>query len=547
VYVGSWIQKEKKSLSKATSTTTPSRRRVLQLMGASAALLATTSLSSPSMAQAPDSAPFKFDFEALSARMRTMAAAPYSPATFTLPEAFTTLDYDEYRLIQFRPDQAKWAALGKGFQVQAFHLGWLFKEPVKMYELEDGMAKTLSFSANDFRYHKSEVEAAVKAQDFPGVAGFRLNFPLNTARVADELVSFLGASYFRALGRDNIYGLSSRGLVINSWVEGPEEFPRFSEFYLERPANKDHVILYAALDSQSVTGAYRFEIRPANEDRQETVMDVTARLYIRSDIKEMGIAPLTSMFLFADANRAGFDDYRPQVHDSNGLVMEHENGEVTWRALNNAPSLGNSYFFDNNVRAFGLYQRDRNFETYQDAGAHYERRPSLRVEPLGDWGEGHVRLIEMPSKLEAEDNIGAFFVPKAPAKAGDEREYRYLLRWGDLGPDEAGQLAYVAETRAGQGGVSGVENAANLRKFVVDFKGGELGKMDEETKLEIVANVTGGQLKFSTVSKVAANGVWRLVLDVETAETGPLELTAYVTGAGQKLTETWLYQWRASA
>lgn len=475
-----------------------------------------------------------------------MAASPYEHPTFKMPDIFAGLDYDAYRKIQYRPDHGKWADLNAGYQVHAFHLGWLFPEPVKLFDLVDGQAKPFDFSAADFEYHDTAVGTAAAAVPFPGVAGFRLNYPLNRPENLDELVSFLGASYFRALGRDNIYGQSARGLLLNSWIDVPEEFPRFSEFYLERPHDGAPLVLYAALDSQSVTGAYRFEITPGSDAEQATVMDVTAKLFFRSDVKELGVAPLTSMFLYAEANRAGFDDYRPQVHDTNGLSIRRETGEVMWRALDNVAARGDSYFWENNPRSFGLDQRGRDFATYQDAGAHYERRPSVHVEPVGDWGQGNIRLIEVPSRLEVEDNVVAFWVPADPVKAGQEREYRYKLAWGDLLPD-AKALGYVVETRAGAGGVSGVANAANLRKFVIDFAGGALDAWEPATPPDVLANVSSGIVKTSTLSRVAANGVWRLVLDVEAGATGPMELKAYLVGGGKQLTETWLYQWRAQA
>lgn len=523
----------------------PSRRQFLTGLAVSAFFLSTTSLTQSVLAQGQ--AEFAFDFESFSARMRDLAAAPFSPVTATLPEAFDKLDYDAYRKVQYRADASKWADQNLGYQLQAFHLGWLFEEPVKVFEIEGGKARALDFSASDFQYHDSALADAALVEDFPGVAGFRVNHPINRPDAFDELVSFLGASYFRSLGRDNIYGLSARGVVLNSWLDLPEEFPRFSEFYIEKPVAGGPLTIYAALDSQSVTGAYRFVITPASEAAQETTMDVTARLYFRADVKELGVAPLTSMFLYAEANRAGFDDYRPQVHDSNGLLLERESGEVMWRALNNGPSLGNSYFWENNPRAFGLYQRGRDFDAYQDAGAHYERRPSLRVEPEGAWGQGMVRLIEIPAKLEADDNIVAFWVPSEPALAGQSREYKYRLIWGNLDPDAAAATAYVAETRAGVGGVSGVENASNLRKFVVDFKGGELDTFSPATPIDVLATVSGGVMRNSVLSRVDANGVWRLVMDVETDGVAPLELKAYLVGLGKKLTETWLYQWRPLA
>ncbi len=530
----------------SSTPTSLSRRRLLQVAAFSAALLATTSLTRYALAQEAETGPF--DFDSFTARMKALAQSAYEPALPALPEIYAGLNYDGYRMVQFDVARARWGEAGIGYQVHAFALGWLYKEPVSVFEVVGSDAHAMGFERADFRIYDADLEAKAEAEPFPGVAGLRINYPLNRPGVADELVSFVGASYFRALGRDNIYGISARGLLINSWRDGPEEFPRFSEFYLEKPASAaDPLTMYAALESQSVTGAYRFVITPAGPGRQETVMEVTARLFFRADVPELGIAPLTSMFLFADTNRAGFDDYRPQVHDSNGLLMVAESGETMWRALNNTTTLGNTFLWDANLKAFGLYQRDRDFETYQDAGAHYERRPSVRVEPVEGFGQGTVRLIEIPSKLEVDDNIVAFFIPSEPVKAGESREFHYRLVWGDLLPPVDSPLAYVAETRAGLGGISGVANAATLRKFVVDFKGGELEAMAPDAALEVKAEASAGRIVSTTLSKVAANNAWRLVLDVETEGQPLVELKASVSADGTPLTETWLYQYRGAA
>jgi glucans biosynthesis protein len=522
------------------------RRTILK--GAVAALLmASTSLSGVARAQTAPAEDVPFDFDSFSARMKLQAGAAYVPPAVTLPPAYANLNYDGFRKIQFDHDKAKWLDKQIGYAVHGFPMGWLFKDPVTVFTIADGKAQPIGFGTDDFNFHDADVQKQAEAEPFPGVAGIRVNYPLNNPDVIDELVVFLGASYFRALGRFNAYGLSARGLLINSWRDGPEEFPRFSEFYFEKPVAGQPLVVYAALESQSVTGAYKFSIMPASDKVQETVMDVTARLYFRTAVPELGIAPLTSMFLFGDSNRAGFDDYRPQVHDSNGLVFVGENGIPAWRALNNTPQLGNSYLWDADIKAFGLYQRDRNFETYQDAGAHYEKRPSLLVTPTGDWGQGSVRLIEIPSTLEADDNIVAFFIPAEPVKAGDAREFSYRLSWGDLMPKDDEKLAHVVETRAGQGGVSGVDNAATLRKFVIDFKGGQLATLPAESAFEVNAEASTGLIVTKTFSQVAANGVWRLVLDVDTTKQTLIELKASVGLAGQPLTETWLYQWRGAS
>lgn len=524
-----------------------SRRNVL-IGGIAAVLLSTTSFTFPAAAETVVEEPMLFDFDSFSARMRDLAQTPYVPASFVMPEGFDGLGYDSYRLIQFRPDRGYWADEDYGYQVQAFHLGWLYPEPVRLFEIREGVAEPIAFGPEDFDYRSEDLaRAAQSADEFPGVAGFRLNYPLNRPEALDELISFLGASYFRALGRDNIYGLSARGLVIDSWTQGAEEFPTFTEFYLERPTGPGPLVVYAAMQSPSVTGAYRFEIDPGGEDRQETIIDVTARLYFREDVGELGVAPLTSMFLFDAVNRSDFDDYRPQVHDSNGLSVTRESGEVLWRPLLNTASLGNSYLWENNPKAFGLYQRGRRFEDYQDAGAHYERRPSVRVEPVGEWGQGHVRLVEIPARLEADDNIVAFWIPAEPARKGEEREFRYRLIWGDLDPRNEDAVAHVIDTRTGQGGVSGVENAETLRKFVVDFAGDVLDGHTIGATVDVYTSISSGTIVSSTLSELPATGNWRLVLDVEIEGSDPVELKAYLIEGGRALTESWLFQWRPAS
>jgi glucans biosynthesis protein len=289
-----------------------------------------------------------------------------------------------------------------------------------------------------------------------------------------------------------------------------------------------------------VTGAYRFEIRPGDP----TAMEVTARLFFRTDVAQLGVAPLTSMFLFDAKNRANFDDYRPQVHDSNGLAIHRADGARLWRPLNNPAQLANSYFAETAPRAFGLYQRGRLFAAYQDAEARYDRRPSLRVVPLDDWGPGWVRLVEIPTELETNDNIVAFWVPEAPARAGEAREYRYRLDWGDLNED-AGSLARVVSMRAGAGGVSGVPAAPGTRKFVLDFAGGALDPLSADAPVTATLSARDAEITAHTLERIAATGVWRLVIDAAIAPGAVAELSAHLGMPMGQLTEDWRYQWIA--
>jgi glucans biosynthesis protein len=503
--------------------------------------VAQTQPAAPASATSESDPGPRFSFDWLTERVRQRAAEPFRPAAVQLPDVLGKLTYDRYRAIAFRPERALWAHGDSAFTLHAFHMGWLFNEPVQIFEVVDGLASPVAFSDADFEYRPP-----LDAEDFrdlvmPGVAGFRLHHPLNRPDVYDEIAVFQGASYFRALGRRSAYGLSARGAAVNTAAAVPEEFPRFNEFYLARPAPGDQsIVIHAAMDSRSLTGALRFRIAPG----EDTVTDVLMRLFFRTDIERLGIAPMTSMFLFGASNRSTFDDYRGEVHDSEGLRIVRANGEVLWRCLNNPSALANSVFAEQAPASFGLLQRNRDFAKYQDAEARYERRPSLKVEPLSDWGRGAIELVEIPSDLEKDDNIVAFWSPEEPPKAGQSLEMEYRLTWGDLRSEADGALARAIATRSGIGGPSGVRNEVGLRKFVVDFQGGLIAGLPAESDVVAVTNVVGGEVVSVSVHKVESGGVWRLAFDVRPAGDGPLELVAYLAVADQPASETWLYQWR---
>jgi glucans biosynthesis protein len=480
-----------------------------------------------------------FDFDWLTEQMRTLAQTAHNPAA-KVKGFFTDFNYDDYQAVQFNPKQARWAGPEAGIHLHAFHLGWLFAEPVTLFEIDAGMARPMVFLTDDFLYYDRVKDRVPPHEPLPGVAGFRLNAPINRADSFDEVIAFLGASYFRAVGRGNGYGLSARGLAINTGLGQPEEFPRFSQFWVEKPVPFARTVtVYAALESENCTGAYRFVITPGTE----TKIEVTARLFFRTELQQIGIAPLTSMFLFSEKNRADFDDFRPNVHDSDGLIIHRRDGDTLWRPLNNPVRLSESWFAEDSPKSFGLMQRDRDFDNYQDAASHYERRPSLLIEPLGDWGPGAVRLVEIPTQQEVNDNIVAFWVPDAKASPGEMREFSYRMHWGALPVDPLAEISYVLETRAGVGGVSGVENHDGTRKFVIDFAGGMLAALPSDAEIKPKVGISGGSIVIQTLSKIEGPNIWRLVLDVLPEANETVEINAHIAGYGRKLTESWLYQW----
>lgn len=483
--------------------------------------------------------PANFSFDALSAAMRQRAAQPYEPAPDDLPDIVRDLDYDSYRRILFRRDRTVWAGEPGQFHLQAYFPGFLYQATTRIHVGDGTQFRPLTFTGADFEFLGPLDAEAFAGIELPGVAGFRINAPIDRPDVFDEIVSFLGASYFRALGRDNRYGLSARGVAINTATSEAEEFPRFSAFYIVRPGPEDErIVLYAELDSPSLTGAYAFTVTPG----PNTVIDVVQRLYFRAAVERLGIAPLTSMFMHGENARSARPDFRPEVHDSDGLAIVRADGERLWRPLRNPQTLALSYFREISPKSFGLMQRDRSFESYQDVEARYEARPSLTIEPAGDWGRGVVQLVEIPSASEANDNIVAFWVPDERPEAGSSYEFRYRMRWGDL-EETRTETAMVADTYAGVGGNAAESGPSPYWRFEVNFVGGTAANLPAGAELETLVDVPQNAVLRHVGTDRLPNGGWRLSMELEKTDSLPAELRARLAFAGRPISETWLYQW----
>jgi len=482
-------------------------------------------------------APQRFDYAALKGQAQALSRKPYEKPRAALPEAVEALDWDAYQAIRFRPDHALWRDDKRRFQAQFFHLGLYFKSPVRLYELADGQAQELAYLPEMFDYGKSGLDHAKLPRDL-GFAGFRLNFHTDLQR---DITAFLGASYFRAVGGEWQYGLSARGLAIGTGAPTPEEFPNFVGFWLERPAaGSNSVTVYALLDSPSVAGAYRFVITPGDTQ----VMDIDAALYPRTTIDRLGIAPCTSMYQTGENDRRMGYDWRGEIHDSDGLAMWTGNGEWIWRPLSNPRQLAFNAFQDHNPRGFGLLQRDRAFDHYQDDGVFYEKRPCLWVEPKAGWGPGSVQLVEIPTVDETFDNIVAFWNPARKPEAGDELLMGYRLYWGAQAPARP-PLAQCVATRTGLGGVIGKKRTYFSWRFAVDFSGGDLALIGANAAVKpVITASAGARVEITSARPLHAVQGYRALFDVvPTASTDPIELRLYLSCDGQPLTETWLYHW----
>ena len=514
-------------------------RRDLILAGLSWPLLAPLGalLPAPVHARAADAAATAFDDQTVPSLARALAAAPYRAPDLSLIPSLQKLDYDAYRDLRFNPAHALWRGDGLPFQAQFFHRGFLFKQRVEMHVVEEGRARALVYRPDMFTF--GPAATAPTESDF-GFAGFRLHGPLNTPDYFDEICAFLGASYFRAVAKGQVYGLSARGLALKTASAESEEFPAFKAFWLERPAkNAESAVVHALLDSPSVAGAFRFVIHPG----ADTTMEVSVRLYPRVALDQAGIAPLTSMFFFAANDRLGVDDFRPAVHDSDGLALLTGSGQQVWRPLHNPAQLQDSGFEDENPRGFGLMQRKRAFADYADSEAHYQRRPSAWVEPEGDWGKGRVHLLEIPTADEYHDNIGAYWRPAAPLAAGREHRFDYRLHWCDTHRWNP-RLATVVGTLVGAA-MKPERAATRHRQVVVDFAGDALRGQGEGSGITADVWANGGTVLNAIAHPVPATGGWRIGFELDPGASRAVELHARLVRGTQPVSETWLYRWTA--
>ncbi|NGY06421.1 glucan biosynthesis protein [Solimonas terrae] len=528
-----------------------SRRRFIAA-STSAAALAALGLSPSALAASGlklgKARPFSYD--ALIAQARALAAAGYAPPPVLSRSVLERINYEEHGKIKFRIDDALFVDGPGAYPVTFFHLGRYFQTPVHMHVLDDD-----AHSAREIIYDAAyfDMPADSPAHELPkgaGFAGFRFQesrygdqktFPWQK----DDWVAFLGASYFRAIGALAQYGLSARGIALDiAEPDRPEEFPSFTNFWFVPPAKgSDRVTVYALLDGPSISGAYRFDMQ------RETgvVMDIACSLFLRRDVARLGLAPATSMFWFSETIKQTAIDWRPEVHDSDGLAMWAGDGERIWRPLNNPPRTMASAFSDKTPKGFGLLQRDRVFDHYQD-GVYYDRRPSLWVEPLGDWGEGSVQLVEIPTDDETNDNIVAMWVPKAAARAGNEYHLKYRLHWEADEPYPT-PLARCVATRLGRGGEPGKPRPQGVRKFVVEFKGAPLETLAYGVKPEAVLSASRGTFSYVFTEAVpdGVAGHWRAQFDLTVDGKEPVDMRLYLKHGDQTLSETWLYQYHPLA
>ena len=485
-------------------------------------------------------------FDVISARAKELARKEYvAPKTIEL-DALNNIDYQDYRSIRFKQDKSVWKDDGL-YELQLFHPGFLYKTPVTINLVDsDSKRSRLPFSTDFYQYDgtaaplKDEIAKSVSDKQL-GHAGFRLHYPLNTNEYKDEVVVFQGASYFRVVGPNQVYGLSARGLAIDTAEASGEEFPVFKEFWLVKPKpEQTNIVIFALLDSPSVSGAYKFDIDPTTN----TAVSIDMQIFARKDVKKLGIAPLTSMFYHGENSTKFFDDYRPEVHDSDGLLTQSEDNKWVWRPLNNPSQLSVTSFTYENPKGFGLVQRDRDFNNYFDIEAHYHNRPSLWIEPKGQWGNGRVELVEIPTDTETNDNIVSYWVPEKPFKAGDSLNLSYEMHTFNAHLNQH-EKARVVRTRIGSAALPGEDNPPpkSHRQFAVDFSGPELNALSEKLDLNADIQLSSGQVSDVNVQKLPGRYGWRVVFKIAPQDGKPVDMRLSLKLRNKEISEVWSYVW----
>jgi glucans biosynthesis protein len=472
-----------------------------------------------------------FDFDDVAELAQRKARAPYAAPDPTQPAELETLNYDSYRDIRYRPDSAVWRPEGLPFDLMFFHRGH-GNSRVRMNEVVADKARRINYDSRNFDFGKNEFSTqSWRGLDYSGV---RVHYHLNGPQYKDELLVFLGASYFRALAAGTRYGLSARGLAVDTVGGQGEEFPFFIEFWIVRPAADARTLrMYALLDSARVSGAYQFDVVPGDE----TIVEIRNRLYLRAPIETLGIAPLTSMYQFGE-NQPHRVDFRPEVHDSDGLMVATGDGEWLWRPLINPNRVLTTSFAMRDVKGFGLMQRDRNFASYEDPEARYDLRPSAWIEPVGAWGAGRVELVQIPTPDETNDNIVAYWVPDTLPAPGEPLDFRYRLHWEGPRTVTLPPGGWVAQSRVGRGYR---ELAEDEHQFIVDFVGPTLGALPPSAAVKaMVSAPSNGEILETNAYHVEATGAWRMMVLVKQLDAAqPVELRGYLQNGADVLTETW--------
>lgn len=462
------------------------------------------------------------NFEQLCSAAEQLAQQAFQPQP-EAPAFLREMNYDQVRHIQFNSGNAIWGNTRLPFRLGFYHKGYVHQDDVAINLLRDGESEPTLFSTDYFHY--IDFARDLEIPDDLGFAGFRVIGAYPGREQLEEMISFVGASYFRSRPETGSWGTSARGLAINAGLPAPEEFPVFREFWITKPEmDDDSLTALALLDSPSVCGAYEFQMRPG---ARATVFDVRAQLHFRQVPEKVGLGPMSSMWMWGDGLAGPEGDHRPEVHDADGLQIEYADGRWLWRALSRQTYPSLVRFPADQAKGFGFLQRDRDRSHYLDDEAHYHNRPGVWIEPTSDWGNGAIELLELPAPHEGIDNMAAWWVPASPVVVGEPLSLAYRIHFfmGDRPDHRLGKAIGFTVDREEQ----------ELLRIAVEFA---LPGEDSPQSVEPQATCIRGDIKEARCEETGP-GSWVATLDIRPAGDGPIELTLLLKEGDVPLTETW--------
>jgi periplasmic glucans biosynthesis protein len=466
-----------------------------------------------------------FDASLVIDAAKQLSQRAFVPPNVALPEPFSALNAESYQAIGHRPERRIWADENYGYEIEPLHRGSVYTTPVSLSIVEQGVVKRIVYDPNRYTFGKLSPPANLPDLGFSG-------FKLFLKGEADmDFAVFQGATFFRSRAKAQEFGAVSRALAIKTGDTRGEEFPIFRAFWVERPGNDGIITVHGIADSESATAAFRFTLRPGDM----TIIDTECTIFARIDIDHIGIGPIQGTFLFGPNRRRNIDDIRPQVHDVHGLQMLNGRSEWIWRPLNNPEQLQISSFMDENPRGFGLVQRDRDFSSFQDDDNRFDLRPTIWMEPIGDWGSGSVQLTEIPSNSELNDNIIAYWRPKEALLAGSRTAFSYRQFWCWV-PPESMPLAQTVGFRIGRG------STARRRRCMVEFAG-DMFASSEIPGLVMSLSAYSGQISGSKMMINTARKTARITFELDPGSEPACEMRLLLTVGDKPISETWLYRW----
>lgn len=460
---------------------------------------------------------------------RAAAKQAYKPLPNDLPDQFSKLTYDQYVAIRAKPSAIIWANETLGFALEPLHRGFIFSSPVTINLVSQGQAQRVIYNTAQFDFGK--IAPPARMGDI-GFSGFGILVPQKDNGLT-QIATIQGASFFRAIAQGQRFGVMARALSIKTADSRGEEFPAIRSVWIEEPnLATDALVIHAFIDSESMTGAYRFTLHPG----EATIIDTECTLFARAKVDNFGIATMSGTIVSDAIDHRLPDDTRLRIADVGGLQMSTGHGEWLWRAISNRETLQISTFVDENPHGFGFLQRDRAFHDYQDDDQHWEIRPSLWIQPIGDWGAGGVELIEIPNKSESNDNIIAYWRPQQPLAAGGETSFAYRQFWC-WNPPEQPALALVTDSRSGRG------SDQKRRRFLVEFQGDLLGDAQQSAAVKPVLTASPGAVVFIKTYPYPNIKTYRTLFEIDPGSETASELRLVLENGGKPISETWLYRW----